>query len=319
MRLSRVDIARMRFLVIFAIHPCLAGTRGLFFSKQICSLIGRSCAKENNLRARCDLMRRFETPSEFRVCYLCKKKTGKVIKVVIITDAKMDRHTRTKLDLMKNRIIYMRIKFSFLCMQFCEDCVELKSKRSSIISRCSGSKFDQSRAYIPSAFASLFYLRLCHFICTCVFRSMWHLELALVEFLCQSSRYIFPSLRNISTYACMHGWKFIRYARSHQCYQNEMYRRVYVCVFPWTSQRHQGSIDLSWNWLANDGHKLNPAESLIDDVNKIGSSVSHIGRLHIRSLSFRNKIHPWCIKCSLNNEKFKRRLYTIYFVSNNYV
>lgn len=61
------------------------------------------------------------------------------------------------------------------------------------------------------------------------------------------------------------------------------------------------------------GHKLNSAESLIDDVSKIGSSVSHNGRLHIRSFSFGDKIHSRCTN-SLNNDKFEKA-----FVRNIYI
>lgn len=131
----------------------------------------------------------------------------------------MKTDTRTKTKLIKKKSDkkenYLRtnkilvFKYAILA----KIALPLKPKRSCVISRYSGSKFDQSQTYVPSAFASLFYPRFRHFICTCVFRSMWRLELALVEFLCESSRYIFPSLRNISTHACMRAWKFIRYAR----------------------------------------------------------------------------------------------------------
>lgn len=184
---------------------------------------------------------------------------------------------------------------------FAKIALSLKSKRSFIISRYSGSKFDQSRTYV-SAFASLLYPRLYHFICMRVFRSMWRLELAFRR-IPVSIVSIYISVVKEHVDVCMHAcMKIYTLCAITNAIKRETYVCVYVCVFPWTNQRHQGSIDLSQNWLANDGHKLNSAESLIDDVNKIGSSVSHIGRLHIRSLSFGNKIHQFMMHQMLINK-----------------
>lgn len=75
----------MRALVIFVIQALVRVTRGLFFSKQICSLIGWSYVKEINLRARRDLMRHSGTLSEFSVCVPWKKDRGKNCKNLFIS------------------------------------------------------------------------------------------------------------------------------------------------------------------------------------------------------------------------------------------